>query len=362
MSEDLNFSLPEKKTKNQRFNTTNVLLLILILLSIAVIIIISAKTSLSSGIDQVLSDSLQKDFAMKLQKHNLNKEAAVAWQQYLSTANIGKQEASNIWYTVGKLFQKAGLYERAIESYYRSELLYKNTDLENEISRRVQECYESLGNFAALRSELTERVGLNEDKDAIVLAEIGDMKINSVDLDQKIEEIIDLQLSQLAPLAKSEELKEQKEKLFKQLSGKDNRLNMLNQIISEELLYREARKRRIAEDQKFRSLLKNIERKMLAQNLLNQEMADKINITPSDLKNYYEANKGSYIKEGKQQLFEEVKNDVYMALRKEKEAELQNILFQKLKDEHNVVIHMQRIGQLYLQDQENKGNVKQKKK
>lgn len=355
MSDKLDFSLPEKKKERGGFSLTHGLLLVLIAMSLVIFFTLQSSQKASDA-SKVLDIEAQKEFAMKLQKHNLNREAAQAWKNYLDRAQINKKESSNIWYSVGKLFQKAGDYKEAIESYYKSEFIYKNKTLENEISRRVQECYESLGNFAALRSELTDRVGLNENKDAIVLAEIGDMKITSTDLDQKIEEMIDMQLSQIAPHANPEQLKKQKEQLFKQFSGKDQRLQMLNQTVSEELLYREARKNQLAEDPQYKKMVKNLERKMLAQRLLSQELASKINITSSDLKSYYEANKGSFIKEGKQLSLEEAQQEVYMAMRKEKEGELSQMLFQKLKEEHNVVIHLHRIGQLYMQNQNQEKN------
>ena len=92
MSQELNFSLPVKKEKKGPINATNILLLLLILLSIIIAIMISSGARFSHDSARDLSNEEQKEFALRLQKHNLNREAATAWQNYLNRAKINKKE------------------------------------------------------------------------------------------------------------------------------------------------------------------------------------------------------------------------------------------------------------------------------
>ena len=80
---------------------------------------------------------------------------------------------------------------------------------------------ESAGKFAALRYELSDRVGMSPSPDANkpvskgdeVVAEIGPEKITESDLDQWIESQIERQLSRMAPYMPDEQVKKQKEAL-----------------------------------------------------------------------------------------------------------------------------------------------------
>ncbi|MCG8569178.1 MAG: hypothetical protein MJB14_03485 [Spirochaetes bacterium] len=354
MSDRLDFSLPQKKEKKKIFTPANILLMVLIVLvSITLGLTIFNRIDLKNGQQNLTLDPLkQEELALRLQKNHLYLQAARAWENYLQQKKTGKEKTANIYYTIGKLYKQAGYYEKAIAAFYQSELTYAHKNLTDEISLHIQESYENLGNFAGLRNELNERVGLAENPDNAVIAEIGQDKITASDLDKKIENFIDLQLSQLASYMPEEELTRQKEQLFKQYSGQDHRFNMLNQYIVEELLYRQSLEQNIAKETKVNDLANQMKRSLYAQTYLNQQLASKINITEGDLKNYYQANQGKFIKDHQPLSFNEAQKEVYAALRREKEEELKNELLQKLKNQYNVVIHSSKLNKT----DENTGN------
>ena len=342
MSDKLDLSLPEKKSKNNSMSSAFIIILLIAIFIVAIFnfLLFFQKTANERKTGQKLSASTQQDMAYKMQKYGLPVQAVAAWKEYLAIANIKNNERSNIWYNIGKLNQEAGDYGEALESYYRAETIYKNKELEQEISRRVQECLEALGKFAALRQELTTRVGMDkENKDSAVVAEIGPEKITMAELDNKIEEQINFQISQFSAFMDQDTLNKQKEELFKQYSGKDGRLQMLNQYIIEEILYRKARELKVADLEHVRALLRNLEKKTIVQSYLNQETASKINITETDLNSFYEAHKGDYIEDGKQKSLAEVKNEVYRALFTQKQREVQQVLIDGLRNEYNVAVH-----------------------
>lgn len=344
MSDKLDFSLPARKTK---LSPIFIILIILLITSLIIgllnLVFLFTAPAGSSRLSNAskLSEEKQKQLAQMLQKRNLHPAAASAWKEYLQSASIDEKERAGIWYAIGKIYQEAGDYENALISYYTSEAVYKREDLEQEIGRRVQECLEYLGKFAALRGELADRVDIDKDtpKDKVV-AEIGTEKITQADLDAKIEQQINLIISQYASFMDPEALNKQKEELFKQYSGDDGKIRMLNQYIMEEILYRKAREEQIAEEPEVRALLKQTEKQLLAQSILSKKVGSKINITESDLATFYEANKGKYIEEGKQKGFDEVRSNVYMDLRSQKEKEIQEAFIEELRQLYNVVIHL----------------------
>jgi hypothetical protein len=343
----LDFSLPEGKTKLPLLQLVILLLIVLLVIIGALNLVISFLMPAGGGAVTAsirLSAEKQKELALKLQKRSLYDAAVEAWKDYLVKAVLPDNERATIWYTIGKLQQDSGDYEGALTSYYMSEAVFQVEDLEQEIGRRVQECIEALGKFAALRQELSDRVGMEEevagDK---VVAEIGPEKITKADIDSKIEQYIGLLISQYAAFMEPDALNKQKEELFKQFSGKDGQLRMLNQFIIEEILYRKAREEGLAEKPEVRALLKQTEKQLLAQQLLSRRIAEKVNITETDLTTYYEANKGKYIKEGKQKSFDEVRSEVYRDLRSEKEQEIQEAFIEELRQLYNVVIYPSRL-------------------
>ena len=113
----------------------------------------------------------------------------------------------------------------------------------------------------------------------------------------------------------------------------------LNQLVVEEILYRNARENHLADDPQVRDLINDQEKSMLARLALEKEYDNRIKITLSDLETYYAANKEAFIKEEKEQPFDAVKNDVYKALRSQKEQEVRQQLLMQLKDQYDVVVH-----------------------
>ena len=348
MSDKLNFDLPKQKQKSPGLMPVIVILLsALIVLGIANLILTGMTGGRgSAGGKSPLSAEKQKELALRLQKRSLHDAAADAWLYYLDQASLSPAEKANIWYSMGKLYQEAGRYEDALAAYFTSESIAEQEELQDEIGRRVQECLESLGKFAALRYELLERVGMEEQKGSgdEVVAQIGPEKITRSDLDRKIEQYIELAISQYASFMSPEQLTAQKEELFKQFSGEEGRMKILNQYIIEEILYRKAREEKLGDDPKTRALIKETEKQILAQQLLSKRIAEKISLTESDLENHYTANRAKYIVDGVQKSFEEVRSDVYRDLRAQKEGEVQQALIAELRQLYDVVLYPSRLS------------------
>ncbi|MEW6359536.1 MAG: peptidyl-prolyl cis-trans isomerase [Planctomycetota bacterium] len=304
---DLKLTLPERETKSGRTSTAITVLLCLVLIVgiVNIIVTLSRGGAAPPPAGSGLSAEAQKDLAMKLEKQGLALPAVQAWEEYLAVAQPDTEERAKVWYRIGVLQQGADQHEKALQSYYTSESFAKLDDLAPEISRRIQECLEARGKFAALRHELAERVGVGEQKTADrdeIVAEIGPQKITRADLDRRIEEMIERQLARFAAYMPEDQRNKQKEALLKRFASAKERLQMLNQYVVEEILYRKARANKLADDPPTRSLLQDAERGILAQRVIEKEFADQIRITAGDLKTYYEAHKKEYMQPERAQI------------------------------------------------------------
>lgn len=309
MSDDkLDFSLPERPDPGaaRAGKTNNLLLAILALLgaNLAVTLITrgggdkdATKPAVTASGAATLSAEALKELALRSEKQGLTEVSSGAWKEYLQASAASDEESAKIWYRIGKLHQEAGEHSEALDSYYRSESFARISDLQPEIARRTQECLEGMGKFAALKYDLAERVSL--DKDAAkrgedVVAEIGAQKITKADLDKRIEATIESQLSQYAAMLSPDDRKRQKEQMLKQVASASQRLQYLQQIIGEEILYRRARETNLPEDAEVRDLLRESERRLLAQQVIAREVTAGVNLTTTDLANHYKANLDQY--------------------------------------------------------------------
>jgi tetratricopeptide (TPR) repeat protein len=158
MEEKLDFSFPEKKQRTSLTPKISViLLLILICLSLLNLLKPSYKNRLSENSSSSFSEEEVRDLASKLANRNLCTRAADVWREYLSFAKIPDTERAKALFQIGELLEKSGMYEEAIESYYRSEIAAKLSELEPQINTHLKDCFERLGKFSALRYELMDR-------------------------------------------------------------------------------------------------------------------------------------------------------------------------------------------------------------
>jgi peptidyl-prolyl cis-trans isomerase C len=307
MTEGFDFSLPDDQhrrggSQSRLSAILMCLVLVAVLANIALVLIKDGEKKQCAG-GAILSAEQQKQLALKLEKQGLDIPSASAWKRYLKVALPVDEEAARIWYRIGKLYQTASRFDMALDAFYRSESFAKPEDITQEISRRTQDCLEAMGKFAALKYELSDRVGVDvsktdngtEHKDDPVVAEIGPQKVLKSELDNMIEQQIDQKISQFASYLSEDEFKKKKEEFLKQYTTDTQRQYFLSQYIIGELLYRRAREIGITDDPKVMAALKDLERSMLAQKVLERQFADEIKITPGDLKTYFDAHSKEYV-------------------------------------------------------------------
>ena len=352
MEEKLDFSLPEKKRKSS-FASGIVVILLLILIGLTIANLFmkpSSQGPYPTDAVSSLSAEQTKKLAARLAGRNLYTRAAKVWQDYLSAGELPDVEHAKTLFQIGTLLEKAGSYAEAIEYYYRSEATAKLDELEPQINAHIKGCFEKLGKFSALRYELMDRTSFKQTGQAgdKIVAEIGAEKITEADLDALIEAAIDNQLAPVAAFVTTEQLNEQKKNILEQYKNPSTKQQFLQSWLTQEVLYRQGLKEELMEQPKTKSLIEELTRSVLSQQLMNAELASKINITETDLQTYYEANKDKYVEPPneedpnsveRQKSFEEVRDEVASELVSRKSQDVQQSLIKQLMDRYNVIIH-----------------------
>jgi len=352
MDDKLDFSLPNKKQKNSFApGIVIILLLILIGLTAANLLIrpLGQGPYLVNTVSSPSSDQV-KELAAKLAGRNLYARAAKVWQEYLSVVKIPDAERAKMLFQIGNLLEKAGSYDEAIEYYYRSEAIAKIDELEPQINAHIKNCFERIGNFSALRYELMDRTSFNkaENIGSKIVAEIGAEKITEADLNTLIEEAIDNQLAPMVAFMTTEQLNEQKKKILEQYSNPSAKQQFLQSRLTQEILYRQGLKEDLMEKPGTKRIIQELTRGVLSQQLMNAELASKINISQTDLQTYYEANRNKFVEPTdpndpnspkRQKSFDEAKDQVMSELVSWKTQDVQQEFIKQLMDKYNVIIH-----------------------
>jgi len=352
MGKKLDFSLPKKKQKTPLTpKIAVVLFLVLIGLTLANLLIKPSYQSITPGDTSTsFSPEQVKELAAKLAERNLHARAAKVWQDYLSFAKVPDKERATTLFQIGTLLEKTSEYAEAIEYYYRSEITAKLSELEPQINSHIKDCFEKLGKFSALRYELMERTSFKKSEQAggKIVAEIGAEKITEADLDALIEQAIDNQLAPMTAFMTTEQLNEQKKDILEQYKSSSVKQQFLESWLIQEILYRQALEEKLSEEPATKSIIEDLIRGTLSQQLMNRELAHRINITETDLQTYYEVNKDKFVeptnKEDpnstkRQKSFDEVRHEVITALLSQKRHDVQTDLIKQMMDKYNVVVH-----------------------
>lgn len=299
MEEKLDFSLPEKKQRRSAANGIIIVLLLILIALAAVNLMVrpAAPAGPGDAVRASLSSEQVKELAGKLAQRNLYERAAEVWQDYLVRSELTDAERAKTMFQIATLLEKASLYDKAIEFFYRSETVAELGELKPQINAHIKECFEKLGKFSALRYELMDRTSLEGAPEAGVkiVAEIGPEKITEADLDAMIENDIENQLEPMAAFMTAEQMNEQKKRLLEQYKSPKAKQQFLQSWLAQEVLYRQALEEELTQKPEARELIDRLTRGALSQLVMNDELANKINITETDIQTYYTANKEEFV-------------------------------------------------------------------
>jgi len=292
-----------------------VLFSIVIILMLAVLIFLVA--TLPTRIDKpkesanFVSSQSQIDYANKLLSKGLKSEAAEAFEEYLSAAQLQAQEEAKLLYKLGSIYMELYKYEKALKNFYKAEMVDPQAEFTQEMNQKIIEALENLGMSSQARYELEARTSLGKDKEikGKVVARIGKREITDTEIDGA--------------------LKNAPEWMRKSLEDPQRRMEFIRNYVGQEVLYTKAKRLGLDAKEETRQTLEQLKKQIVIEQLLGKEIQEKLDkITLEDIKLYYEANKDSFIEPGQIKVnylsFEnESQKDEIMQRLKKQEGKLQ---------------------------------------
>jgi len=271
-----------------RINT--VLLIVLLFISCVTCFLILRITHTSnnifSGTVGEWNARKQLEFAETLANKGLKKEALVAFDDYLKNAKISAIEAAKLLYKMGNMHMDLLDYEKALYYFYKAETADPNAGFKSQLDEKLAECLKNLNVDANSSNDLIKETdsgdGINQESKGAVIAKVGNTEITEGEIDEAIKEIPDW--------AKEN---------FNQGEGK---VEFIRQYVTTQALYEKAKKTGLEQDAQVRRNIKDVTKKLLVQRLLEKELKEKIDISPSEIEAYYQENKGKYKEDPKAKL------------------------------------------------------------
>lgn len=297
-------------------------------LVLAAIIPILFVACAQSGGKLSLSVDKQKEYANELKEKGLYAQSVAEFKKLQEQGGLSKTENANISYLIGKIYmENMNDYQNALAEFIKVKIILPESDLTREINTRTVSCLERLGRTLDAQREMEKYSTLNKKPEiakGTVVAKIRDRNITKEDLDAEIRKL---------PSYVQEQFKDDSKKV-----------EFLRQYIATELMYDSAKRRNFENDKDIVERAFQAKKGLMVQKLLEEEIRAKVNVTESDLKNYYEAHKKEYVekdkdKKEKQKTFEEARESVGQACMQEKQMEIYQQLINQLLKAEKVTIY-----------------------
>ncbi|MFC1592365.1 peptidyl-prolyl cis-trans isomerase [Thermodesulfobacteriota bacterium] len=218
----------------------------------------------------------QRSLAGKLKGAGLTLEAVREYEAYINTAALDKKTLASLSYSIGKMYLDAGKYERALAWLY-VEIADPQTKLKAEVGSKIVHCLERTGKFNAAEYALNKRAAREQPQRAegsVVVAEVSGEKIYREDVNEALDAL--------------------PEWMRTQFDGDAKKAEFLKKYVADELFRRKAVKLEYDQDPEVRRRLAQVEKELLVNKVLEDELKDTITMAPEDLQNYFEAHKSEY--------------------------------------------------------------------
>ena len=283
-----------------------------------------------------LSGEQKVNLANTFYNNELFEAAIREYNEYLAGYEIDDNRRANINYTIANIyFERLNDYNRALEYYLRVKQLFPESPLQKEVGKQIVSCLERLERAQDARRMLDKETALKPEEiqqslPGEVIARIGEKTITQGDLD--------FEINQLPPSIQT------------QLSGRQQKMDFLQQYIAEELLYDSAVRKGLDKDKDVLAAAFRAKKRLMAQKILVEELEGKINITNADLELYYKANKERYAEKDengkviREKPFSECAQQVAQDLHLERQEKAYRELISRLTTAENVKIFEKKIN------------------
>jgi hypothetical protein len=304
---------------------------LIILLGFILKILFSCADNKSNFIPEDKKLSLANNFY----NNELYEAAIQEYLEYVNNYDVDSNRKANSIYTIANIyFERLHDYQKALEYFFRVKYLYPESNLQDEVGKKIVNCLERLERSQDAQRVLNKKTTLFEDesqesKPGEVLCTIGDREITQGDLDFEINE--------MPPYMQN------------QFSTKEQKLEYLKQKILQELLYDSAKRKGLDQDKDILEGTFRAKKGLMAQKVFNEELQKMIDVSEEDVELYFKANKEKYAEKDedgnikRQKTFQEAGQLAANDLMREKQEKAQAQLFERLMKAQNVKIFENKI-------------------
>ncbi|MCP4723484.1 MAG: hypothetical protein GY863_00535 [bacterium] len=280
----------------------------------------------------------QREYANVLYNQQLYRQAINEYRIILSLYSVDNKTRSNINYTIANIyFENIGDYINAITYYLKVKHLFQESDLIEEVDKKIVACLERSGRKKEAASILRESASLTGETSEVenlpgdTVAIVADELITMGDLDRLYQYfVVDQNIDP------------------DQQGTKDHKTAFLMEYIKSEVLYNSAKRESLDEDKDVMELIFLQKKQIMIDKLLQKEIYENIQINDSELQQYYDANKDKLterLESGrvKNLSFEEAKDTIYQLIFMQKVNQMRTQLVDELIDAQKASIFADKI-------------------
>ncbi len=264
--------------KPSRDGLVRILLMINLLLLLAVggYLLFGSPSGSTSG-----DSEHAREIASKLKAGGALDEAADLYEVYLSGTEAPAETRANIAYSLGSTYLDAGRHQKALRWFYEAETLGVGK-LSEELSKKIVHTLERLGRRHSAQAALDARVqlggpGVQRAETDPVVAKIGEREIYRSEVLRALDDL--------------------PTEMAAQFTG-PQRGELLKKHVADELLWRKAAKLEYDRDPEVLRSHEEMLKQLAVSRFVEKEVISGLEIDPSDVRNYFEANRARYEKEG----------------------------------------------------------------
>lgn len=286
-----------------------------------------------------VSAEKKRELANVLYNQQLYSQAIDEYKDYLRQYNLDEPEQARVSYQIANIyFERLADYENALAYYLRAKHLDPQSDLQQQLSKKIVESLERLQRSTDARQVVEQTAALDESqkpqsRPGEVIARIGEWEVTTGDLAFQINQLPEY----LRPRI---------------LESKENKREFLKQFIAQELLYDSAKRQGLEREKEVIEGVFQAKKSLMVQKLLEKEIEQDANLknyTNADVELYYKANKEKYAERDekgniqRERAFPEVAQQVAQDFINEKRQEAYQKIIERLMKAEQVVIYEDKI-------------------
>ena len=224
----------------------------------------------------------QRALAARLHTDGMSDRAFAAFSKYLDQYSLSSTEVARVSYLMGEIKFDQQRYDDAIECFYRAGVADPSSSQAAEAGRKIVTCLDRLGRTIDARYALDRETALHtptQDVRGAVVAKVGNDAVTLREVQNEIQK--------LSPAQQQE------------LSKPERQAEFLRQYVAQRLLFKKGMALGIDRKTDVRDSVAALERQLVVQSLLDDEVKKRAIVERGDVKLFYEAHPELFTKPAK---------------------------------------------------------------